>query len=125
MQKVDLPTLSFSFFADQPIQIYEKIVSGKVRYPNHMSSDLKDLLKNLLQVDLTKRFGNLKGGVYDIKAHKWFNNLDWIGLYEKQADAPFVPKIKNPSDTSNFDEYEEEVLRIASREKCAKEFADF
>jgi len=39
------------FFADQPIQIYEKIVSGKVRYPSHFSSELKDLLRNLLQVN--------------------------------------------------------------------------
>ena len=32
----------------------------QVRFPSHFSSDLKDLLKNLLQVDLTKRYGNLK-----------------------------------------------------------------
>ena len=44
------------FFADQPIQIYEKIVSGKVRFPSHFTSDLKDLLRNLLSVDLTKRY---------------------------------------------------------------------
>jgi len=31
------------FFADQPIQIYEKIVSGKVRFPSHFSADIKDL----------------------------------------------------------------------------------
>jgi serine/threonine protein kinase len=55
------------FFADQPIQIYEKIVSGKVRFPSHFSSDLKDLLRNLLQVDLTKRYGNLKNGVMTSK----------------------------------------------------------
>ena len=66
------------FFADQPIQIYEKIVSGRVsrpgpklrqeifnilndikilyfniiqkRYPNHFSPELRDLLKHLLEV---------------------------------------------------------------------------
>nr|XP_049603963.1 protein kinase, cAMP-dependent, catalytic, beta b isoform X2 [Syngnathus scovelli] len=73
------------FFADQPIQIYEKIVSGKVRFPSHFSSDLKDLLRNLLQVDLTKRFGNLKNGVNDIKGHKWFATTDWIAIYERKA----------------------------------------
>ncbi|KAL1775618.1 cAMP-dependent protein kinase catalytic subunit alpha [Sigmodon hispidus] len=50
------------FFTDQPIQTYEKIISGKVQFPFHFSSDLKDLLRNLLQVDLTKRFGNLRNG---------------------------------------------------------------
>ncbi|XP_015245509.1 PREDICTED: cAMP-dependent protein kinase catalytic subunit alpha [Cyprinodon variegatus] len=113
------------FFADQPIQIYEKIVSGKVRFPSHFSSDLKDLLRNLLQVDLTKRFGNLKNGVNDIKGHKWFATTDWIAIYQKKVEAPFVPKFKGPGDTSNFDDYEEEEIRVSFSEKCAKEFAEF
>lgn len=113
------------FFADQPIQIYEKIVSGRVRFPAHFTAELKDLLKNLLQVDLTKRYGNLKNGVNDIKNHKWFQSTDWIAIYQKRIEAPFIPKCKGPGDTSNFDDYEEEPLRISSSEKCAKEFSDF
>ncbi|KAI3368723.1 hypothetical protein L3Q82_025710 [Scortum barcoo] len=113
------------FFADQPIQIYEKIVSGKVRFPSHFSSDLKDLLRNLLQVDLTKRFGNLKNGVNDIKNHKWFSTTDWIAIYERKVEAPFLPKCRGPGDTSNFDDYEEEEIRVSQTEKCAKEFAEF
>uniref|UniRef100_A0A8D3CF76 cAMP-dependent protein kinase n=1 Tax=Scophthalmus maximus TaxID=52904 RepID=A0A8D3CF76_SCOMX len=113
------------FFADQPIQIYEKIVSGKVRFPSHFSSDLKDLLRNLLQVDLTKRFGNLKNGVNDIKNHKWFSTTDWIAVYERKVEAPFLPKCRGPGDTSNFDDYEEEDIHVSQTEKCAKEFAEF
>lgn len=113
------------FFADQPIQIYEKIVSGKVRFPSHFSSDLKDLLRNLLQVDLTKRFGNLKNGVNDIKNHKWFATTDWIAIYQRKVEAPFIPKFKGPGDTSNFDDYEEEEIRVSINEKCGKEFSEF
>ncbi|XP_043550649.1 cAMP-dependent protein kinase catalytic subunit alpha-like isoform X3 [Chiloscyllium plagiosum] len=113
------------FFADQPIQIYEKIVSGKVRFPSHFSSDLKDLLRNLLQVDLTKRFGNLRNGVNDIKNHKWFANTDWLSIYKRKEEPPFKPKFRGPGDTSNFDEYEEEAIRISLTEKYSKEFADF
>lgn len=57
----------------------------QVRFPSHFSSDLKDLLRNLLQVDLTKRYGNLKNGVNDIKGHKWFATTDWIAIYERKA----------------------------------------
>ena len=42
-----------------------------------------------------------------------------------QLDAPFVPKTKGSGDPSNFDDYEEEVLRIAGVEKFPKEFAEF
>ncbi|KAI6230496.1 CAMP-dependent protein kinase catalytic subunit [Aphelenchoides fujianensis] len=113
------------FFADQPIQIYEKIVSGKVKFPSHFSNELKDLLKNLLQVDLTKRYGNLKNGVADIKNHRWFQSTDWIAIYQRRVDAPFLPRCRGPGDASNFDDYEEEPLRISGTERCAPEFAEF
>ena len=57
----------------------------QVRFPSHFSSDLKDLLRNLLQVDLTKRYGNLKNGVNDIKGHKWYATTDWIAIYQKKV----------------------------------------
>ncbi|KAA0192638.1 cAMP-dependent protein kinase catalytic subunit alpha [Fasciolopsis buskii] len=113
------------FFADQPIQIYEKIVAGKVRFPGHVSSELKNLLKQLLQTDLTKRFGNLKNGVNDIKCHKWFRPINWVQVYRKELTAPYIPPCKGPGDASNFDEYDEEPLRIANTNYCAKEFANF
>ncbi|CAF0789197.1 unnamed protein product [Rotaria sp. Silwood1] len=94
------------FFADQPIQIYEKIVSGRVRFPNHFTVDLKDLLKNLLQVDLTRRYGNLKPGVRDIKEHRWFKDTDFIAIYEKSIPAPFIPR----TDRENYEIYEEQPL---------------
>jgi protein kinase A len=61
------------FRSEQTIRIYEKIVSGKYKQPSYLTEELKDLLRCLIQNDLTKRYGNLKNGVDDIKTHKWFN----------------------------------------------------
>ena len=44
------------------------------------------MIKNFtLQVDLTKRYGNLKNGVMDIKNHKWFQTTEWIAVYQKRV----------------------------------------
>ena len=106
------------FFAENPLQIYEKIVCGRIKFPSHFSSELKDLCSNLIQIDLTKRFGNLKNGVNDIKQHKWFSGVDWLALYERRVKAPFTLN-------EEFDRYEEEPIRISSFDKYTKEFADF
>ena len=109
------------FFADQPIQVYEKIVSGRVRFPNHFTVDLKDLLKNLLQIDLTRRYGNLKSGVKDIKEHRWFKDLDFIAIYKKTVSAPFIPSTYK----ENYEIYDEQPLTVSSTERFQREFADF
>jgi len=67
----------------------------QVRFPSHFSSDLKDLLRNLLQVDLTKRFGNLRNGVNDIKGHKWFLSTDWIAIYQRKVSRILYRDSKN------------------------------
>lgn len=113
------------FFADNPMQIYEKIVAGKVRYSSQVPVDLKDLIKHFLQVDITRRYGNMKNAVQDIKGHKWLQGIEWMAMYQKKVKAPFVPAMKDEGDPSNFDDYDEEPLRIAISLKHATEFAEF
>lgn len=77
---------------------------SQVRFPSHFTADLKDLLRNLLQVDLTKRYGNLKNGVGDIRGHKWFSSTDWIAIYQRKVShiiftiQPLVANFDNISD---------------------------
>lgn len=113
------------FYANDPMKIYEKIVAGKYRFASNFLSDIKDLLKNLLQVDLSRRFGNLKNGVDDIKNHRWFKTLDWLSVLNQSLEPPFIPKVRSPGDTSNYDHYDEEVMRVASVDKYPKEFNEF
>ncbi|KAJ2939880.1 hypothetical protein O0L34_g6580 [Tuta absoluta] len=113
------------FFATDPMRIYEKIVSGKYRCPNHFSSELKDLISATLQVDVTRRFGNLKDGVLDFKNHKWFRDIDWDKLLNMRLTPPFVPKVRSPGDASNFDIFDDEKIKESPTCLFEDEFADF
>lgn len=105
--------------------LFEKICKGKFRFPAGFGGDLKHLIQNILHADLTRRFGNLKNGANDIKQHIWFRGTNWIGLMNMEVSAPFIPKISGPGDASQFDIYDEQDLKIASKCMFIKEFADF
>jgi len=93
------------FVDEDPMGIYQKILSGKIVFPKLFDKNAKGLVKKLLTADLGKRYGNLKNGVNDIKEHKWFRDLNWEDLLEKKIPAPFKPTVKGETDTSNFDDY--------------------
>ncbi|XP_011162555.1 cAMP-dependent protein kinase catalytic subunit beta-like [Solenopsis invicta] len=113
------------FYAHDPMKIYEKIVAGKYKFAHHFGEELRDILKNILQVDLTRRYGNLKDGSMDIKRHRWFQSIDWIEIYHQKVQPSFIPHCSNSGDTSNFDHYDEVPLDIASFDHYTKEFANF
>jgi len=97
------------FYDEDHFKLYEKIIAGKIKWPSHFDPAAKDLLKRLLTSDLSKRYGNLKGGSVDIKKHKWFAGVDWNKLNKCQIPAPYIPVVKGEGDTSNFDRYPEET----------------
>ena len=50
------------------------------------------------------------GGVNDLKSHRWFssNGFDWELLEERRMHTPYIPPLKEPLDTSHFDDYPED-----------------
>jgi serine/threonine protein kinase len=63
------------FQDEDPMNIYRKIINTKPRYPDGFDGRCKSLVKHLLRRDLSKRYGNLKNGVEDIKTHRFFENF--------------------------------------------------
>ena len=70
----------------------------------------QDFIGGLLQVDLTRRLGNMVGGTDDIKSHKYFETINWDSLLAQTIISPYIPKVTGPGDASNFDVYPEEAV---------------
>jgi len=93
------------FVDEDPMGIYQKILSGKIVFPKFFDKNGKVLVKKLLTADLGKRYGNLKNGVDDIKKCKWFGGLEWEQILGRELPSPYKPQVKSATDTSNFEEY--------------------
>jgi serine/threonine protein kinase len=96
------------FVDEDPMGIYQKILSGKIVFPKFFDKNGKVLVKKLLTADLGKRYGNLKNGVDDIKKAKWFEAsppLNFDKMLNRELTAPYKPSVTSATDTSNFEDY--------------------
>ncbi|PAA92325.1 hypothetical protein BOX15_Mlig000437g4, partial [Macrostomum lignano] len=98
------------FYDDNPANIYQKILPGKFDFPRESNIDplAKDLIRRLLTVDQTKRLGNMKNGVEDIRSHRWFKSINWPDVELRQLKPPIVPQVSHAGDTRCYDMYDEQ-----------------
>lgn len=61
------------FYAQNVNVMYQKILSGELRFPNYISEEAKSLLEGLLTRDPALRLGT-KGGD-EVKGHPWFADV--------------------------------------------------
>ncbi|KAG9509600.1 cGMP-dependent protein kinase, isozyme 2 forms cD4/T1/T3A/T3B, partial [Fragariocoptes setiger] len=103
----ELLTGSPPFTGADPMKTYNIILRGieAVDFARSISAKAANLIKKLCRDNPTERLGYQRGGIDDIKKHKWFDGFYWGGLKTRTLPAPYVPTIRSPTDTSNFDHY--------------------
>lgn len=52
----------------------------KIPFPKGFPKDAKSLIRHLTVHDLSKRYGNLVGGSEDVRAHRFFKNIDFAKI---------------------------------------------
>jgi len=92
-------------FYDQNVHtMYIKIQTAPLQVPNALSKSSKDLITQLLHRTPKKRLGSGKDDFAEIKAHEFWQGLDWDQLLAKEIEPPYKPQIKGGDlDTTNVD----------------------
>ncbi|XP_074132222.1 serine/threonine-protein kinase MRCK gamma isoform X2 [Sminthopsis crassicaudata] len=91
------------FYAESLVETYGKIMNYEdhLQFPPdipEVSESARDLIRKLL-CHQEERLG--RGGLDDFRGHPFFEGVDWERL--PTSTAPYIPELRGPVDTSNFD----------------------
>ncbi|KAK4696880.1 serum/glucocorticoid-regulated kinase 2, partial [Lecanoromycetidae sp. Uapishka_2] len=91
------------YYDENTNEMYRKILSEPLHFPGTdiVPPPAKDLLIQLLDRRPEHRLG--AKGPSEIKAHPFFNAIDWRKLLQRRYDPTFKPNVTDALDTANFD----------------------
>uniref|UniRef100_A0A8V5H2H8 Protein kinase C n=1 Tax=Melopsittacus undulatus TaxID=13146 RepID=A0A8V5H2H8_MELUD len=100
------------FHGQDEEELFQSIRMDNPFYPRWLDKDAKDILLKLFVREPERRLG-ARG---NIRQHAFFREINWEALEERRMEPPFKPRVKSPSDCSNFDK---EFLNEKPRLSCA------
>ncbi|XP_034354651.1 protein kinase C delta type isoform X2 [Arvicanthis niloticus] len=102
------------FHGDDEDELFESIRTDTPHYPRWITKESKDIMEKLFERDPVKRLG-VTG---NIRSHPFFKTINWSLLENRKVEPPFKPKVKSPSDYSNFDpEFLNEKAQLSFSDK--------
>lgn len=113
------------FRGEDEDEIYDAILADEPLYPIHMPRDSVSILQKLLMREPELRLGSGPTDAQEIMSHAFFRNINWDDVHDKKVTPPFIPQIKNPTDTSNFDSEFTSVTPVLTPVQSGKSFNSF
>jgi len=88
------------FYTEDEENMYSKIMTADIEYPNYLSAEAIDIISKFLKRDPTQRLQVTN----EMKAHAWFKPINWEKLVKLEIEPPFKPNVKSLDDVSQIDE---------------------
>lgn len=105
----EMLTGSPPFYDDNPYSLYQKILECSYEIPADMHPEAGDLIAQLLDTDRFNRLGirvnGTQGGTEGVKAHPWFQGVDFLAVESRLIPVPWLPEVQREDDASNYDQY--------------------
>ena len=83
------------FTGPDPMKTYNIILKGidAIEFPRGISRNAASLIKKLCRDNPAERLGYQRGGIDEIKKHRWFDGFYWDGLRNRELCPPIIPKV--------------------------------
>lgn len=94
------------FYDDDKEILFNNILTNKLDFSKVLISDnCKNFITKLLEKNEKNRLGYING-ITELKSHKYFDNIDWQKVYNREYDLNinYQPSNKNKYNSSNFDD---------------------
>ena len=94
------------FYDDDKEILFNNILTNKLDFSKVLISDnCKNFITKLLEKNEKNRLGYING-ITELKSHKYFDNIDWQKVYNREYDLNinYQPSNKNKYNNSKFDD---------------------
>ena len=102
------------FYSQDVQEMYRKIVSEPLTFPDIVSAPAKEFLSDLLIRDVKERLTEPA----KMKTYEFFAGIDWDKALKQEITPPFVPEVKDASDTNQIsEEFKGEVKENSGKKR--------
>ena len=93
------------FYSQDRKKMFDNIKNSEVKFYDFHTPVAKDLISRLLIKDPALRLGDAQ----EIMNHEFYAGTDWDQLLQRKTPAPYIPVLKEETDTSHFDKTQTDI----------------
>ncbi|XP_057869869.2 3-phosphoinositide-dependent protein kinase 2 isoform X2 [Cryptomeria japonica] len=84
---------------------FQRVMDRKFEFPDYFSSEARDLIDCLLDMDPCKRLGTGPNGYASLKSHPFFKGIDWDNVRGMTAPIIAPPSTDNKEENAEDDDW--------------------